>query len=177
MSKFICLPLLFLASAISAQPPLTPSGVSKLINEKGAFGALQQIYENDHSWPELLHGIATGTKSWLSIAKTLRAVSDAGASEQLDLAVGEALEHRPENVLRFAVPAFSLEAVCGGPDVDDARFDSYELSIRAITKRKEMVRRIDAPALRRPRNRCIQELEKSKAGIAYFYGKTNRLPN
>ena len=52
----------------------------------------------------------------------------------LELAVGEALEHRPADVLRIALPMFGIN-VCGGPDVDDPRFDSYECSIAAIDAR------------------------------------------
>jgi len=60
-------------------------------------------------WQQLLAGIATGTEAWLKVAVALQAVSDAGSAEQLELAVGEALEHRPSNVLRLAIPTFPLE--------------------------------------------------------------------
>jgi hypothetical protein len=141
-----------------------------LIREKGAATALRQIYESEKQWQELLRGIATGQVNWLNVANELRPASDAGSAEQLELAVGEALEHRPSTVLRVAFPVFGV-SVCGGPDVDDARFDSYELSIRAIAKRRKLLSRISAPNLRRARDLCVGELELSKVGIARFYGK------
>ena len=175
--KIVLVCSLLLIAAHSTHPPITSKSISALIERKGASKALDEIYNSETLWPEVLHRIATGSRSWLKIAKQLRAVSDAGASEQLELAVGEALEHQPENVLRFAVPAFSLEVVCSGPDVDDPRFDSYELSIHAINLRQAKLREIATPNLRHLRNQCIEQLETSKAGIGTFYGKTKRPPN
>lgn len=149
---------------------LTASTVSKLTREKGASTALRQIYESEKQWRELLRNIATGRVNWLNVANELRAAADAGGREQLELAVGEALEHRPSNVLRVAFPVFGV-SVCGGPDIDDARFDSYERSIRAIVKRRKMLSQIPAPNLRRARDLCMGELELSKVDIARFYGK------
>jgi hypothetical protein len=162
--------VLLAATSSPRNSALTVATASHLIREKGASAALQQIYEDDRQWPELLHGIATGRTSWLNVANELRSASDAGATAQLELAVGEALEHRPANVLRVALPTFGM-SVCGGPDVDDPRFDSYELSIRAIEKRKRMLAQVQIPTLRLVRDQCIQELESSKSGIAQFYGR------
>lgn len=93
----------------------------------------------------VLSGIASGTSSWLAVARDLRPVSDAGASQQLDLAVGEALEHRPGNVLRLAIPPFVLGTVCGGPDMDDARYDGARRVMRAVELRQRRLREIHDP--------------------------------
>lgn len=100
----------------------------------------------------------------------MRSVSDAAASEQLDLVVGEALEHRPKDVLRVAIPAFNLEAVCGGPDVDDPRYDGYDRAIRAVDLRRRRLLSVSDQDLAERRDRCNMELEKSKSAIARFYG-------
>lgn len=119
----------------------------------------------------MLRGISTGERDWLTIANRLHPVSDAGAAEQLELAVGEALEHRPANVLRISVPVFGL-GVCGGPDVDDPRYDSYELSMRAIDKRKAAVRGVRDADLRPARDGCTSELDSARTGIAKSYGRS-----
>ena len=162
--------VLLTAMNSSRTPALTVATATHIIREKGASGALRQFYEDDRQWPQLLHGIATGRTSWLDIANELQPASDAGARVQLQFAVGEALEHRPANVLRIALPIFGM-SVCGGPDVDDSRFDSYELSIRAIDKRKRTLAQVQSSSLHLVRDRCIQELESSKSGIARFYGR------
>jgi hypothetical protein len=149
--------------------PLTPEGVSVQIEKLGTRAALTRIYNTKGEWQELLKGIGSGTVAWLRVAARLRPASDAGTSEQLDLAVGEALEHQPRNVLTVAMPAFTISVVCGGPNVDDARYDSYELSIKAIELRKAKLREISDPDLAKLRDDCIKNLESSKAGIASFY--------
>lgn len=131
---------------------------------------MTRLYANEEAWSALLRGIASGTSSWLAVARDLRPVSDAGASQQLDLAVGEALEHRPGNVLRLAIPPFVLGTVCGGPDMDDARYDGARRVMRAVELRQRRLREIHDPDLERLRDRCISELGKSKAAIARFYG-------
>ncbi len=120
---------------------------------------------------QLLWGVARGDVEWLQIAVRLRAASDAEAIEQMELAVGEALERQPTNVLKIAVPGFDLEAVCGGPDVDDARYDSFELSMEAIDRRMAKVAEITETSLVAIRDACLKKLEDSRKGIADFYGK------
>ena len=172
MNPIASFAFVLLAPANSSRTPaLTAETAARLVREKGAHVALWQFYEDDRQWPQLLHGIATGRISWLQLANELRSASDAGATSQLQLAVGEALEHQPGNVLRIALPIFGMSA-CGGPDVDDSRFDSYELSIRAIEKRKRMLAQVQTSSLRLARDRCIQELESSRSGIAEFYGRS-----
>jgi hypothetical protein len=118
----------------------------------------------------LLAGIATGKPGWLNTAKKLRAVSDAGATEQIELAAGEALEHRPADVLSLIVDDFGITHVCGGADVDDARFDSYESSMAAIQRREEMLRAVQDDTLRQKRDACLAELDRAKADVSRFYG-------
>ena len=163
--------VLLAASNSSRTPALTAETAARLVREKGAHAALQHLYEDERQWPNLLHGIATGRSSWLRVANQLRSASDAGATAELEFAVGEALEHQPADVLRIALPIFGMSA-CGGPDVDNSRFDSYELSIRAIQRRKRMLAQVESSSLRLARDRCIDELESSKSGIAQFYGRS-----
>ena len=161
--------LMLLLSVVPADTPMTPSSVLESVASIGARDTLRRIYDDKGRWSALLSSIATGEPAWLDVAKKLRAVSDAGASEQLTLAVGEALEHLPANVLKLAAPEFPIENVCGGPDVDDSRFDSYELSVAAINRRESRLRALHQPSLAGVRDLCISELEKAKAGIAQFY--------
>ena len=161
--------LLLAASAALAQPTLSPQSVLNSAGSLGARATLERLYNDQRQWSALLAGIATGTPSWLNVATTLHVVSDAGSSEQLSLAVGEALEHRPTNVLRLAVPNFSLEVLCDGPDLDDPRFNSYRLSIAAIERRQAKLRSIHDPSLAALRDSCVAELEKARANLARFY--------
>ena len=162
--------LVLAASVALAQPTLTPQSVLNSAASLGARSTLERLYNDQRHWSALLAGIATGTSAWLDVATTLHVVSDAGSSEQLGSAVGEALEHRPANVLALAIPNFLLEVVCGAPDVDDPRFDSYELSMAAIERREAKLRAIHKHTLVALREACISELEKAKGDMAHFYG-------
>lgn len=157
-------------AALAASSQITPQLVFQWVALFGAKGTLQMIYDDQAQWTALLSGIATGTTSWLRVANRLYAVSDAGSTEQLGLAVGKALEHRPSAVLKLAVPTFTVETVCGGPDVDDARYNSYEHSIAAIDQREAKLRFVTDPSLTSVRDSCISVLEQAKADIAHFYG-------
>jgi len=146
-----------------------PEFISQQISAQGAKSAVQQIFEDKKKLAQVLAGISTGSRSWLAVANQLHSAADAGASEQLALSVGAALEYRPENALSIAASEFGVDAICSGPDVDDARYDSYELAIGAIKKRQEMLRTISDQHLLAERDACIASLEKAKLGIVNFY--------
>lgn len=150
----------------------TPAEVQARVQREGARSAVEVLYRDQAEWRALLSGIATGRAEWLSVANALHAASDAGPSEQLTLAVGEALAHHPERVLASSAREFGLAAVCGGPDVDDARFNSYGRSMAAIAERQRALRAVTDPSLVSARDSCIATLESSKADIARFFGTT-----
>src|SRR5205085_4321732 len=92
-----------------------PLNLRALVRDEGARAALAQLYGDSDQWQHLLTGVATGAPDWLRLANDLHAAADAGSAEQLKVAVGEALEHNPINVLQIALPVFGLSA-CGPPD-------------------------------------------------------------
>lgn len=149
---------------------LTASAAMERIKNKGVSKALESFYENKKDWQALLAGVGSGDEKWLNVAVQLKKATDAGTSEQLYLAVGEALEHSPTNVFKIAFPAFTIDMVCTGPDIDDERYNSYDLAIGAIRKRIRMVESVTVPTLESFQLQCVQHLEASKAGIAHFYG-------
>jgi hypothetical protein len=168
---------MLIACSLSASAQSTAAQIDNRITRYGAERTLWAIYADDDQWSNLLAQIARGEEPWLRVANRLRKVTDAGASEQLDLAVGEALEHAPERVLRLSVPVFGVGEVCGGPDMDDARYGSYELSIRAIDRREAQLRSVTVPHLRAVRDKCVASLEASKSAVARFYGVPRVTPN
>jgi hypothetical protein len=105
----------------------------------------------------------------LKTAVALRSGSDAGESEMLDLTIGEALEHNPANVFRTAAGEFQLSAICCIPDIDDARYNSYELSIKAVNRRIRHVSSLKNQAFASIAKECVQYLEKSKSELARVF--------
>jgi hypothetical protein len=148
---------------------LKPESLLQEIKSKGAGAVVFKLYDDSNTWNYILKKIATGDRSWLGIAVALHPGSDAGSSEMLTLAVGEALEHNPLNVFQIAPKDYQLSFICSGPDVDDNRYDSYELSMKAINLRIKKVAAIKEPSLMNMSKECISFLEESKKGIAQFY--------
>ena len=64
---------------------------------------------------------------------------------------------------------FEIYEICGGIDVDDLRYDSYELSIEAINKRIQKVSAIEDKNLKDECNECLKYLSELKKHVARFY--------
>jgi hypothetical protein len=140
------------------------------VSLRGAKVVASELFDDLPAWKFVLQHIEKGQKSWLKAAVALRPGTDAGSSEMLDSAVGNALENAPENVFRITLKEFKLEFICDGPDVDDIRYDSYDLAMKAIRKRPNQIRTIKDMHLKAATNKCISLLEKAKVGVAQFYG-------
>jgi hypothetical protein len=162
--------LLCAADATIINYSLKPELIIREVKSRGARIIVWELYDDPKTWHSVLQRISSGDESWLRVANVLRPGTDAGTSEMLTLAVGEALEHNPNNVFRIASKAFEVSAICGSPDVDDVRYDSYELSMKAISLRIDKVAAIKDPSLEKMCKECIHYLEASKKGISDFYG-------
>ncbi len=147
-----------------------PKAIINEVLKRGARTITSELYSHPNVWNFVLQKIATGAKSWLRVAVALHPGSDAGASEMLALSVGEALENSPEDVFRITLKEFQLESICSGPDIDNVRYNSYELAIKAIKRRQNRILAISDPKLKNIGEKCIQTLEKSKDEVARFYG-------
>jgi len=149
---------------------LTPKSIIHQVQSRGAEVVVSELYRDWNIWNSILKKIASADEDWLRTAVALRAGSDAGTSEMLELSVGEALENNPVNVFRVTLKAFQLNSICSGPDVDDFRYNSYELSIKAINQRIRKVSAVTDRTLESTCKKCIHHLEASKVEIARFYG-------
>ena len=151
-----------------------PKVLIQEIESKGAKSVVSELYNNTTTWSFVLRKIASGEQSWLKVAVALHAGTDAGTSEMLTLSVGEALGNNPKNVFTITAKSFELNNICAGPDVDDARYNSYKLSIKEINRRINKITVVKDRAMKKTRKECIQYLEASKKGISDFYGIKNK---
>ena len=146
-----------------------PESIISEVKLRGAKSVVVDLTKDWNVWDSICDKVATGNSTWLKAAVALQPGTDAGSSETMDLALGEALEHSPENVFRIAIPVFEIESICSGPDVDSSRYDSYELSLKAINLRIKKVAAIKNQKLKEMSKDCIKHLEESKKGVAEFY--------
>jgi len=125
---------LCLAACNSDRNPPLPRGDSvavALIREVKRVGAKRMVDSmfRDHSFGDMIDsGITTGDSAWLVLARRLKAVSDGGISEELEMSLGAALPKAPEAVLRIlddTLAHFDIGWVCRDEivmdDVDTAR--------------------------------------------------------
>jgi len=95
--------------------------VDRQIREKGAHQVLENLWANhEQLFGKLVAHAQAAEPCWLKIANSIRAVSDAGASEELDEAFSRALLVHPARILPFlsSEHGFTTEVVCSGNQVD-----------------------------------------------------------
>ncbi len=146
-----------------------PQAILNEVNAKGASSVVSELYKDLNAWYSVLRNIATGEKEWLRVAIALQPGAQAGSYNMLQVRLGEALEHNPENVLIMTAYKYVTPFICGGPDIDDKRYGTYELAMEAIKRRQEKVRAITNPKLKEICDDCLKSLEQSKTNMARFY--------
>jgi hypothetical protein len=155
---------------------LSAKDIEKEINKSGPQKVCASLYEDVNKWYELQGNVASGNQEWLKIAGSLRAGSDAEASEMLSLSVGEALEHNPEGVFKHTLGSFKMSEICGAPDVEDVRYDSQERSLEAINRRVLKVSSVQDVNLLDERIECLQRLAEAREGLAELFQSDEQSP-
>jgi hypothetical protein len=124
MSKkiFFIVLIILTATILKARPYESlpdPTQLNADIEKFGANQVLDRIWNSDRAFGELFDRISSGNAIWIAIAVKLRAVSDAGVTESLYMAMSRALAKNPESVLsvltsNYKLGSFEAERVCGG---------------------------------------------------------------
>jgi hypothetical protein len=146
--------------------------VDKLIeqvNSEGAVIVINSLYSDDEVWQLCLDNIATANHKWIQLAVLLRPHSDAGISNMLDSAIGEAIEISPEKVFQLTQNVFKLNQICGSPDIDNNKYSTYEKAEATVERRIESVKKVDNKALIKLRDGCIKELETSIPKLKHYF--------
>lgn len=142
------------------------------VTEDTGQKVLASLWDDRVTWDKFISCVQSGRSAWVDAGLAIRRFSDAGASEELDLALGEALGSSPDHILaKAALPdsGIELDWLCSGPDVDDPRFDSYALSMAEIERRLKALSQVKNQDLEPQVDACRADLEKSKQGVASFY--------
>jgi len=183
MKKLIPLLLLVLACGYFAIAHAAPqaNGTCSLsadqINAELKRDGVQKTYDDlakDGRWDVLIKCIDTGDTAWVEIDVVLSAVGDASGGEELNTALSEAFASQPRTVLKFLHDKYhfevNLDVVCSAPDIDDPRYNSYELAITAINKREHAIANITDKELLDDVASCHDALEYARKWVAYTYG-------
>lgn len=100
ISAVLSLCVVAAAAAASDAPALTAATAAAEIRAAGGRAFIDKHFYQA-SWSTVLRGIESANPKWLAIGEALKPHSDAGASEELDLAFSSALAINPLRVLQF----------------------------------------------------------------------------
>ena len=127
----ICLAI-FISSALAADS-ITASDMIARINRDGGKQVLADLWEHEPEFDAVISGIESANRDWLQVAALLKPFSDAGSSEQIDMAVGRALPKDPQRVLHLiGHNGFQLDFVCTSPFDEPAPGVAKEYERRAL---------------------------------------------
>jgi hypothetical protein len=131
--------------------------INERLNTQHPMTAADAIWRDPKKWHSLLHGVAHGHERLMDAAARLSAGTDAGISEQIDLAFGDALAEHPGAVLRLAP---DLGSSCS--NIDEPFTKSLRRALAEVDRRIAAVSKVVAPNLQGERSRCLAALNELK---------------
>jgi hypothetical protein len=150
--------LLLAASATVAfgGQSVSAADIAKEIRAKGANATLRSLVASPSRWAAALERISKGDPRWLEIAASLYPASDGGSADELQLAVADALEHRPADVLRVLGRPFGVEVVCGNEESIGREFNE---ALAIIARRRATLVAVGDESLRQEKESCLAALD------------------
>jgi hypothetical protein len=115
----------------------------------------------------VLDGVASGQPRWLQVASAFKPVAlrNLSVSQELTVAVSQALERAPASVLVVLDQAFDTDDVCSLNTVEDSLGPDYQAALSAVERRERAVARVTDPALVERRDDCLDFLRELKGEV------------
>jgi hypothetical protein len=163
-------PLLIVVSALvqGPGPEVDLTQVQESLRSLGPKGTLHLLFDDGARWDSFLDVVGKGDDAWLEVAANLREVSDAHASETLDMAIQEALPVNPSSVLTSVQRgSFTVDGACGMygfGQIEDQRPKAVIVGL--VDRRIDSVSKVEQPTLEAVKTQCLAELVKLRAEIA-----------
>jgi hypothetical protein len=102
------------------QEPLTADAVIAEMNKTSPADYVKTHGVNSPVYQNIMAQIESGDAGWLNVAQKLRAVTDAGATEAIDISVARALPKAPAAVIALANTGFPIDKICTSPFIEPA---------------------------------------------------------
>lgn len=163
-------PLLMVVSALVQDPETRVElpYVQESLRSVGPKGTLRLLFDDEARWDSFLEAVGKGDDSWLEVAASLREVSDAHASETLDMAIQEALPLNPVGVLTFVRRgSFTVDGASGMygfGQIEDERPKAVIVGL--VDTRIDAVSKVQQPTLDPVKTECLAELVKLRVEVA-----------
>src|SRR5271155_932831 len=108
-----------LAASPALAAPLSPDAIARDIATHGASAVVARLLANG-DYDRVMDRIDTGEARWVALAPKLAPGADAGAAEELPIALAFALPKNPRAVLAVLGGAngFPVEDVCSAPFIE-----------------------------------------------------------
>lgn len=146
-----------------------PEAIIQKVSEKGSSKIVSELLTSENKWNYVIDKISTGESNWLKVAVTLRPGTDAGATEMIFGALGNALKFNPKEVLNLVSEKFTLKHICSWPVVGEPPCTEYSLCLKEIEERQKSVIAVSDKNLITLCKQCVDSLEKGKEEIAGSY--------
>lgn len=167
---FAALAIVLPLSAFASKDEALLSNLKKKINSPKI--ALEYVYGDSRRWDEYLDHVKKADTEWVRLWPSLRKVSDAGATEQLDISFGYALENNPNlalNEIRHSWINDSeakgiVEKVCTSVSEtysNQTAFKSNEKEevLKLIERRVKKMSQIEDRNISSLKNICVEKLK------------------
>jgi hypothetical protein len=150
---------LLVASSVSAAV-LSPDEIAKDIKMHGAHAVVARLLTNG-DYDRVMDKVDTGDARWVALVPLLAPGADAGAAEELPIALAFALPRNPQAVLSVVggKSGFPAEDVCSAPFIEGT-IDNIPAYIK---KAEAAVSRVSEPGLAEVKAKCLGELKKAAA--------------
>ena len=160
--------MVVLALVQDPEPRVDLTQVQESLRSLGPKGTLHLLFDDGARWDSFLDAVGKGDDSWLEVAANLREVSDAHASETLDMAIQEALPLNPNSVLILVQRgSFTVDSACGMygfGQIEDER--PKPVIVGLVDRRIDSVSKVEQPMLKAVKTKCLAELVKLRAEVA-----------
>jgi hypothetical protein len=145
---------------------LDGKAVSEDIARRGAPAVFRELFSDPEGWDTLFEGIASGDVGWLQVAQQAQGTVEAGGAQELQMAVGRALERNPEGVLLLLKSGYSnVSAVCGCKGVVDGLGFEFDVALQTVERRRAAVKRVTTAGLRAQKLDCLAWLDTLEADM------------
>ena len=154
--------------------------LSHRIASNGAETVLRELLANQQAWNATLLNMDSGDQAWLEVAsllaraaRSLPGETDPPPFDMIQMAVGEALQWSPGNVLAMDEKVFALRELCGVKGLYNWRLLTRDLALTAVDRRVQALSAVEEPGLADARSQCLDFLIKAKLAISA--AMTNRV--
>jgi hypothetical protein len=145
----------------------SPEALLAEVDRLGARAVVSELYEDDTRWDAVKAGVASGSKTWLEVARRLkREAETSGPGQDLTEAVASALERAPARVLSVLDgESFDADDVCSLNTIEDSLGPEFGAALRTVERRERAVASVADRSVAGRKRDCLGFLRELKREV------------